>query len=234
MAVVGIALLAGGFLLGRLTVPGAVTRIVAPAAAEPADPADPAAPVAPVDPGAGPYEVRNEVPVGYARTEAGAVAAATGYLEAIGDKRAFSPEWRERAYRTIADPEVVDELLASVEQSYQRVDGELGLGDAAAYDGSVLAVTVPVGYRVDSFDRDRATVTVWAAGWLTRLTGSQLPLRAQTSTMELVWLDEDWKLSEVTGIEPLDPPGIAAPVNAQTLAEMRGFNAYEYRPQEPR
>jgi hypothetical protein len=242
-AVVGIALLAGAFVLGRVTVPGTAAP-PAPAqtageetvVAEPApDAADPApAPPAPADPGPGPYQVVDDIPVGFARTQAGAVAAATEYVSTIGDKRAFNREWRERAYRTISDPAVADELLASVEQSYERVDGELGLGDAAAYDGSVLAVTVPVGYRVDAFDQDRATVTVWAAGWLTRLTGRQLPLRAQTSTMELVWLDGDWKLTEVTGIEPLDPPGIAAPVDAQTLAEMRGFNAYEYRPQEPR
>ncbi len=227
-AVVGIALLAGAFYLGRVTVPGAAPPTVLQQAAPEAPQA------APVDPGPGPYRVVNEVPVGYARSEAGAVAAATEYVSAIGDKRAFNQEWRERAYRTIADPAVADELLESVAPSYERVDGELGLGDAAAYDGSVLAVTVPVGYRVDAYDEDRATITVWAAGWLTRLTGSQLPLRAQTSTMELAWLDGDWKLTGVTGIEPLDPPGIAAPVDAQTLAEMRGFNAYEYRPQEPR
>jgi hypothetical protein len=174
--------------------------------------------------------VRNDVPVSYAHTEQGAVAAATGYLSAIGDKRAFSREWRERAYRTMAAPGVADELLASVAGSYERIDGDLGLGDAAAYDGSLLAVTVPVGYRVDEYSDERASITVWAAGWLTRLSGPQLPLRAQTSTMELTWVEGDWKLTGVTGIEPLDPPGVAAPVTDQALEQMRGFTAYEYEP----
>jgi hypothetical protein len=182
----------------------------------------------------GPTRVVNDVPVGYAQTEQGAIAAATNYLRAIGDKRAFSREWRERTYRTLADPAVVDELITSVEASYERIDADLGLGDAAAYDGSLLAVTVPVGYRVDEFAPDRARVSVWAAGWLTRPNGQQLPLRAQTSTLDLVWVDGDWKLADVSGVQPLNPPGVAAPVTDEMLAQMRGYRAYEYVPQDPR
>jgi hypothetical protein len=229
--VAGLALLAAGFGLGRVS---AARPLPVPAVAAPSAPSGqeraPAAPV--VVQGPGPARYANDIGVGFARTEAGAVAAATGYLEALGDKRAFDADWRERAYRTIADPAVADELITSVEESYQRVDDELGLGDGAAYNGSVLAVTVPVGYRVDQYDEDRAVVTVWAAGWLTQSSGPELPLRAQTATVELVWVDGDWKLAGVTGIQPLDPPGVAAPVTAQALAEMRGFNAYDYRPQE--
>ena len=242
---VGVALLAGAFGLGRASAPPTVattTPDAAPADGAPAAPAD-GAPAAPgrapaEDPGAaqpapasGPAGVRNDVPVGYARSEDGAVAAATGYLSAIGDKRAFNRSWRETAYRTMADPATVDDLLASVAASYERIDGDLGLGDAAAYDGSILAVTVPVGYRVDDYTEDRASITVWAAGWVTRLSGPQLPLRAQSSTMELTWVESDWKLTAVTGIEPLDPPGVAAPVTDEAFSQMRGFNAYEYRPQ---
>lgn len=240
--VAGVALLAGAFAIGRSTAP--VTRVVATTGTAAAgegtagggagdEAAAAAAPVVTVQDAPGPAGFRNDVPVGYARSEAGAVAAATGFLSAIGDKRAFNREWRERAYRTMADPATVDELLASVSESYARIDGDLGLGDAAAYDGSILAVTVPVGYRVDAFTQDRASVTVWAAGWLTRLSGPQLPLRAQLSTMELTWVDDDWKLTEVTGIEPLDPPGVAAPVTDEAFSQMLGFNAYEYHPQEP-
>lgn len=227
----GIALLAAAFLLGRVS----VTRPL-PLPAPAVEAAQDAAPPAPVrgrvaqEPG--PARMVEGVGVGYARSEAGAVAAATSYLEALGDKRAFDTGWRERAYRTISDPAVADDLIASVDESYQRVDTELGLGDGAAYNGSVLAVTVPVGYRVDEYDENRAVVTVWAAGWLTQTTGPTLPLRAQTATVELVWLDSDWKLFGVSGVQPLNPPGVAAPVTAQALAEMQGFNAYDYRPQE--
>lgn len=223
------ALLAAGFGLGRVS-----TTRTASAPAPAADQGQALAPAAEsvtvTDPG--PTRYVNDVGTGYARSEAGAVAAATGYLEALGDKRAFDAGWRERAYRTVADPAVADELIASVADSYQRVDAELGLGDGAAYNGSVLAVTVPVGYRVDAYDSERATITVWAAGWLIQSSGPELPLRAQTATVELVWLSDDWKLTGVTGVQPLDPPGVAAPVTAQALAEMRGFNAYDYEPQE--
>lgn len=246
--VVGVALLAGAFGLGRASAPPTVVTAAAPAAAPdtvgggPADgvegaPAPAAGGAVPAEarqaaPASGPVGVRNDVPVGYARSEDGAVAAATGYLSAIGDKRAFNRGWRETAYRTMADPETVEELLGSVAASYERIDGDLGLGDAAAYDGSILAVTVPVGYRIDDYSEDRASITVWAAGWLTRLSGPQLPLRAQSSTMELSWVESDWKLTAVTGIAPLDPPGVAAPVTDEAFSQMRGFNAYEYHPQD--
>ena len=236
---VGVALLAGAFALGRASAPPTVATTTPEASPADGAPAAPGrAPAEDADPGSaqpapasGPVGVRNDVPVGYARSEDGAVAAATGYLSAIGDKRAFNRSWRETAYRTMADPATVDDLLASVAASYERIDGDLGLGDAAAYDGSILAVTVPVGYRVDDYTEDRASITVWAAGWVTRLSGPQLPLRAQSSTMELTWVESDWKLTAVTGIEPLDPPGVAAPVTDEAFSQMRGFNAYEYRPQ---
>ena len=245
------ALLAVAFGLGRASAPAAPVAAAAPGGtaadgAASADggqapdgveapdggaPAGAAPGAAQPAPASGPASVRNDVPVGYARSEDGAIAAATGYLSAIGDKRAFNRSWRETAYRTMADPATADELLESVAASYERIDGDLGLGDAAAYDGSILAVTVPVGYRVDDYAQDRASITVWAAGWLTRLSGPQLPLRAQSSTMELTWVESDWKLTAVTGIEPLDPPGVAAPVTDEAFSQMRGFNAYEYHPQ---
>ncbi|MPZ87162.1 MAG: hypothetical protein GEU81_03615 [Nitriliruptorales bacterium] len=220
----GTALLVGMFFAGRATAPATVVRS-APVEEEPL--------AAEAEEGPGPADTVNGVAVGYTRTEEGAVAAATGYLAAIGDKRAFNRQWREGAYRVIAAPEVYEDLVESVEASYERIEVDLGLGDAAAYDGSILAVTVPLGYRVESFNEDRATIVVWAAGWLTRPSGQQLPLRAQANAMELAWVDDDWKLTGVSGSQPLDPPGVTIPPDAQIVAEMAQFNSYHHRPQEP-
>lgn len=222
--VAGIALLAGSFMAGRSSAPTSVAR-TSPAPGEPA-------PVE-VEQGPGPRDVVDGVPVGYARTEPGAVAAATGYLAAIGDKRAFNRQWRENAYRVISAPHAHDALVTSVEPSYERIATDLGLGDAAAYDGSIQAVTVPLGYRVKSYDEDHATIVVWAAGWLSRARGQQLPLRAQANTIELGWIDDDWKLTGVSASQPLDPPGVTVPPDAQIVAEMAQFNRYRHHPQEP-
>lgn len=230
----GIGLLVAVFAAGRLTAPPrevAVTVTAPSGEAAPGVAAVPGQPAAVTD-GHGPADVVDDVPVGYARTEAGAVAAATNYIATIGDKRAFNEPWRENAYRVMGAPDEYQTLVESVRASYRRIDAELGLGETAAYDGSIQAVTVPLGYRVEAVDDDRATVTVWAAGWLARPTGQQLPLRAVANTVELQWLGDDWKLLRVVDSQPLDPPGVAAPPTAQTLQEMAGFVLYEHVPRD--
>jgi len=225
----GIALLAAAFAAGRLTAP--VREVPVTVTAPAADQAAQGQPAA-VTRGHGPTDVVDDVPVGYARTEAGAVAAATNYIATIGDKRAFNEPWRENAYRVMGAPDAYQTLVDSVRASYQRIDTELGLGETAAYDGSVQAVTVPLGYRVEAVSPDRATVTVWAAGWLARPTGQQLPLRAVANTVELQWIDGDWKLLRVVDSQPLNPPGVAGPPTARTLQQMAGFVLYEHVPRD--
>lgn len=214
--------LVSGFFAGRLTSAQPSASAPAPGLVAPT----------PADERPGPTRTSNGVPVGYAHTPEGAVAAATGYLTTISDKRAFSRDWREDAYRVMAAPDSYGRLIDSVRPSYDRIAADLALDDAVAYNGSVLAMTVPIGYRVDDYTDGRATVTVWAAAWLTRPTGQQLPLRAHTTTVELVWTDGDWKLDRVRGSRPLDPPGVAAPPTIETLREMSGFQRFRSQPVE--
>jgi hypothetical protein len=223
----GVGLLVAVFAAGRLTAPTLAGPAVATAPTGGA-----ATAAAPATIGPGPYDIVDDVPVGYAHTEAGAIAAATNYIAAISDKRAFNEAWRTNAYQVMAAPDAYQQLVDSVAASYQRIDADLGLGEAAAYDGSIQAVTVPLGYRVDAVDEQRATITVWAAGWLARPQGQQLPLRATANTVELVWVNGDWKLLRVVDTQPLNPPGVSGPPTVQALQEMAGFVPYEHVPRD--
>lgn len=213
--------LVSGLLLGRMSLapepePVVTQRVMTAATLE--------------DPG--PRDAIAGVPVGYDRSAEGAAAAATGYTLTLADKRAFNPAWREAAYRTIATPDAYPALTQSAQPSFDRIADDLRLDEAAAYDGSVQAVTVPLGYRVDAYHSDRATVTVWAAGWLVRPRGSHLPLRARTMTFELLWTDGDWKIGDVSANEPLDPPGVTVPPTLAMQNRMATFTPYRWMPQQ--
>lgn len=222
-AVVLLAALVAGVVLGRLSVAPNTTPATEEQVVE-----------GPIGEDPGPTGSVRGVPVGYARSAEGAVAAATGYTLTLADKRTFNPAWRDAAYRVIAAPDAYPALVESVRGSYTRIADRVGLDDAAAYDGSIQATTVPLGYRVDAYHSERATVTVWSAGWLTRPRGTQLPLRARTMTFELAWVDADWKIVGVSANEPLDPPGVSVPPTLAMQNHMATFTPYHWAPQRDR
>src|SRR5690606_13674556 len=97
VAAVGLAVLvvlAVGVWLGRATAPG---EELAPRKAEGSGP--------------GPSRTVSGVPVGYSRSEAGAVAAAANYTAVLGGKQNIDPAYGREVYPVVALPEVVDDLL---------------------------------------------------------------------------------------------------------------------------
>src|SRR5579859_1626921 len=86
-AIVGLVMLGLGFYAGRASAPAARPATAAPAS------------------GPGPTRVENGVPVGYAHTSEGAVAAATNFLEVRLGPMMFSPDQYRAAMDTMAAPE---------------------------------------------------------------------------------------------------------------------------------
>ena len=132
---------------------------------------------------AGPRTIVDGVPLGYARTEAGAVAAATTFTEvmttAAGDPDAHveameaiaAPEWRERA----------------AELARNTIDF---LGES--YPNATLSFA-PVRYDVVDYSPAAATIKVWGVTVISR--PDRRPEQAWvTGTLRLVWLD-DWRMN---------------------------------------
>lgn len=131
----------------------------------------------------GPGSVVDGVPLGYARTEAGAVAAATTFTEimatAADDADAHvaameaisAPGWRERA--------------AELARNTINFLGE-------SYPNATLSFA-PVRYDVVEYSPDAATVKVW--GVTVIFPPDRRPEQAWvTGTLRLVWL-EDWRMN---------------------------------------
>ncbi len=152
------------------------------------------------------------VGVGWPRSRAGAVAAATGYLSGVSSRAYFGDRSvRGRIVRAIVAPDQVGTVLA---QPRGSDPGERGPYAAAlAAPRSSAWRYVPVGYRVESYSGDRAGVQVWAVQVTAAVGSAAVPATAVwgTTTVPLVWAGGDWKL-DVAGMR-----GHAGPTPASNL-----------------
>lgn len=151
-------------------------------------------PTAPGSADPGPTRTDNGVPVGYAHTRAGVVAATLNYGAVLAGPRFLKAAQRRAALAvlgTAAYARTVERSSAPALRELER--GPLGQGlrqgHPTLYEGA------PLGYRVQQYTGDRAVVQVWGLA----LVGNTVAIRPQaafqTTTSTLVWQNGDWKLA---------------------------------------
>jgi hypothetical protein len=177
----GAALLAVGFGLGRVSAPS---------------PAPGSRTTAGSQAGPGPTRVVNGVPVGYAHTQAGAVAAATNFLMVVDGPLVTQPDKYRAAIDTLAAPEKRDRLQGVAEAN---LTASQTLLTSVAQGHAVVSRTYPLSYRVMRYADDAAQVSIWAEG--IEAVDGLLPMREvwATSTVIVQWSAGDWKLSSIGG-----------------------------------
>ncbi|MEA2668777.1 MAG: hypothetical protein QOJ33_1711, partial [Chloroflexota bacterium] len=94
-ALVAVLLLGLAFWVGRSNAPTARTGAVATPA---------------TSAGAGAARIQDGVPVGYTRSQAGAIAAATNYTQALSGQLLLQPDQYRAAILAVAAPEAKDKL----------------------------------------------------------------------------------------------------------------------------
>jgi hypothetical protein len=182
---IGAAVLAGGVLLaagfgaGRASAPNAGPARGSAASGEA---------------GPGPTHVVNGVPVGYAHTEAGAVAAATNFLLVVDGPLVTQPDRFRSAIDTLAAPEAREKQRKDAETS---MTGLQYLITYAQQGRRVVFRTTPLAYHVDSYTSEAARVSIWAEG-LVAVDGA-ISLRElwATTTLTVRWSDGDWRLTSI-------------------------------------
>lgn len=123
------------------------------------------------------------VPVGYERTEPGARAAAMTYATARARAILLDPARRRQVLHAIATPR------------FARVaDREDEARDLAPLSGQEQAryMVAALGTSVETFAADRARVTVWL---LQALAVDRTVASFLTQTVDLQWVDGDWRLA---------------------------------------
>jgi hypothetical protein len=177
---------------------------------------------------------QNGIAVGFPHTSEGAQSAAVNYAVALGSADMYSPTSRKSIVTTVADPSAASRLLARFDPSYTTLGTKLGLQNGKAQNGlTFISRTVPVGTKADNFSPTRATIEVWTTG-LIGIAGqsSTSPVTAywQTSTMQLHWSNNDWKVVDVStkdGPTPVNGSQVAS--SAQDIAgAVTQFGGFRY------
>lgn len=143
----------------------------------------------------GPTREVNGVPIGYSRTEEGAIAAATNFQLLSAKDSLLDSDALVAAMQTLAAPEWKEEAARQARNGYDYI------ADTYGSDADVTAAVLRHALR--SFDSDRARVNLWV---VTTIAGSKRPNVEATwgiVTIDLEWVEDDWR---VTGIESSPGP----------------------------
>jgi len=181
---------AAAFAVGRLSAPSS----------EPAQRATTTA-----QSGPGPTRVVNGVPVGYAHTQDGAVAAATNFLMVMGGPLVTQPDKYLSAIDTLAAPEARSKLHGDANRIVAGLQNGSGLVTYAQQGRAVIYRQSPLAYHIDAFNDGTAKVSIWSEGFVA--VDGLLPLREtwSTSQISVAWSGDDWKAASFQG--PTDTPG---------------------------
>ncbi|MEV6404113.1 hypothetical protein AB0M58_14360 [Streptomyces bobili] len=160
------------------------------------------------------------VPVGYPRSQAGAVKAAVNYQLARSSTGYLAdPAARAKTLRAMATSSTYGELRRSDDEAAEGALTSLGLSRQQA-EQSLVSRSAVLGTRVVTYVPEAASVELWMAG-IVGVTSEDSPLPVTgswtTVTISLQWQNGDWKLSAIqsqTGPTPVqsgseDPTDIA-------------------------
>jgi hypothetical protein len=144
--------------------------------------------------GAAPAHSSDLVVGGFARSEAGAVAAATSYLATIAELIDASPGERQTTLTRIAAPDAPT-VVSDALQGLDIVDASVADARTVLPTARVLIRDAPLAYQVVGFTPDRARVGVWSVGIVLVEGRTDATEVWSTSTIELVWIEGDWRVS---------------------------------------
>jgi len=179
------------------------TKTVAPAPAS----------VVPSKISAGPTRFDGFVPVGYQRSEAGAIAAASSYTAMVTELIQRTELEVRASARRAATPEAAD----AVEEGFLRPVASIRAALAVAGEknprGRALLRTVPIGTKLVSYADNTARVDVWAMGMVglelesgSTSAGDQAPQAVFTVTSyQLAWVNGDWHIADFRYAEGVGP-----------------------------
>ena len=137
-------------------------------------------------------------------TRTGAVAAAAHAITAFNGDVLLQPSRLPQVVARVASAESRVQLTAAFEQASAQTRAKLGAGTVPA--PVIVLRSVPVGYRLEHFSSNRATVAVWYVG----IVGSGATVQPQqswrTEVVSLIWENGSWKVSAFRSTDGPTPP----------------------------
>jgi hypothetical protein len=175
--------------------------------------------------GPGPWRVENGVPVGYAHTPEGAVAAATNFEGVKLGDLVLTPDRYRAAIQTMAAPSA-QQKLSDEGEHWLVINASAITGHAQGKP--VIQHDVPLAYHVDRYADTEAQVSIW--GELISGVDGTLPLGEvwATDAYTLQWVAGDWRLGGVGGHDgPVPTTNQGAIQTKQMPPEVSNFKGYE-------
>ncbi len=149
------------------------------------------------------------------RTPAAAVAAATRSITAFDGDVLLDPVRLRAIVSRIASLAARPRLLAAFTEASAQTRAKLG-ADTAPQPVIVLR-SVPVGYQVERFSLDEATVAVWYVGIVASGATVDPQQSWRTQVVALVWERGQWKVSSFES-----SPGPTPPLSTAEVAQAPG------------
>jgi hypothetical protein len=249
LVLLAVVLFLGGMVIGRASMTGgrqgggAATATTAPAASPTPSPTVAASPgtaaAAPAEAAAatrvGPRRFEAGVGVGYAHSQQGAVAAAANFTRVLSSDLILDTSRRRAAIAALAAPAAKARLQRTFDQAVVSLRQGLGVSDSANDGTQVLLRATPVGWRVEDYSDDTAKVAIWVTSVGGSIGGTvAAPIREGwgTTTVELRWVGDDWKLAESTTTDgPVPIADVAPPTAAGELVDKANeFKEFTYAP----
>lgn len=178
-----------------------------------------------------------DIAKGFAKTEQGAESAAANYAVALSSGGMYKSAQRD----AIVDGVYTSSAATARKESLRKVYtdpkflGRIGLkadGDAPA-GMTFVSRANPAGTKLEKFDGTTALVAVWYSTLFGLAgQGSQNPVAESwyTSTMQLQWVNGDWKLADFT--QKAGPAPIGGDQTAATAKDLskavQGFGGFTY------
>ncbi|MFC9948271.1 hypothetical protein [Streptomyces pratensis] len=195
--------------------------------------------------GAGPTAATGTRPVqgkngtiasGFAHDEQGAQSAAANYAVALGSAEMFDKTKRDGILDAVIAPASVNKFRTTLDEAYSTdFFRNVGLNDNGTAPSGFVFVsrTTPIGTKVTKSSTDQATVEVWCSGLIGLAgEGSTKPVTDGwfTITMELQWVDGDWKAvthSQTDGPAPVGGDNRASSAD-EIAGAVNGFGGFTY------
>jgi hypothetical protein len=165
----------------------------------------------------GPTEDRDGVPLGWRNSIAGAEAAATAYVAVTGRVSRSGPLQRRDMLLSMASasygPSLVDRVGVQLNDLLYR------MGDKGWSTSGMVWVEYPLSVRSESNGEGRVRVGIWSVTVFALPGGSVSRQVWRSSTLDLVWERQDWKVDRWEAKEGPVP----APAPEARLADSAGI-----------
>jgi hypothetical protein len=213
----GVVLLAAGFGVGRVSAPAATGGGQQRASVSAAS-------------GPGPTRVENGVPVGYAHTPEGAVAAATNFETVMSGSLIAQPNKFAAAVGSMVAPDATDKLRLYGQKGPASFQQVMGLVSYAQQGRMVVFRAIPIAYHLDRYGDKAAQVSMWVEVMVAIDGAKPLQETWATDVYGLEWVSGDWKLATTDGGSEGPTPVIAqSPVTTSQLpVQLRDFKPYRH------